>query len=720
MNIQRKKLIDLSRANLIPERLRAYVTEIYDEIVRFPKADSDLQRCYLGMCIAENWLETQNLSAPCWRATVRQTNAEAGLIALKNKDPNWRQKRNPNPYHSSLDDKIHRIDENFPFFQTYAYDNRLSFEDALRCLLLCCEQNLLAKKIVFPDSAKEFFRKMPLGHTKQSRSTPAWLLYSIDYNVSYEWTDDRANDGIPLFNHELMLKDDTAHLRPIFLTESFLAAESLEQAIWNNQIHVDLRQLVDDLRIDFCEDIFGEQISYMDADGSWRKKFGNIQNPQNIKDLLQNLILHLRYYKSDIHYPLGDAIWSAPFGGFSIPEYTDWMSASRRNIYVFKFGEQNEKKAREELLNLYATIPYEEERKVSFVIFPKRTSPNSRENDIRILSSGEMLESSLNMELEIPEPCLRELDIYLREHGKKRSTTPYIIEPFLRKNSWALLSGEAGVGKSFLAMGIGMAIASHGKLFGNWRVHGKCLKVLYVTDDEMTHQILEERRETFKRMYRESSDFIIQSVRELNLLDNGMSKIEKFIEQAVTQGETTNPVGVLILDHLLKLSGTVGAQREYWPKIRRWIEDLNRQGIAVLLLHHEYGGTRMQGTALISNDAPARISMERPNSPDPDENHLAFQISIPKNRGGKDQRTSMAVTLVLGRHPHWTIGDHAGNMRSWKKLSDMEQKKTLEEMRGRLTIREIAEHLDVSKSTIEKALQRFNLTKPSGSSANSI
>ena len=117
-----------------------------------------------------------------------------------------------------------------------------------------------------------------------------------------------------------------------------------------------------------------------------------------------------------------------------------------------------------------------------------------------------------------------------------------------------------------------------------------------------------------------------------------------------------SPVEVLFLDHLLKLSKAEGDQKEHWPKIRSWIEELTRRGLSVVLLHHEYGGGKMLGTRLIANDTPARIHLQplhtlRPKTKsekkeskynDEDlelkEDEVGFGLSIIKNRGEVEYR----------------------------------------------------------------------------------
>ncbi|MBS1371265.1 MAG: AAA family ATPase [Lentisphaeria bacterium] len=703
MNILHDKLLDLSRANLIPERLREYACRIYETITAASKVDENLQRCYLGLHIVESKLASTPLSSSLFAATRSRPQTQAGLSALRAGQSDWQSVRNPSFY----DAAIQPVGNTFPYFQIYAVDNHLEFTDALRDLLRHFGEARLAEKINEEARFSDLFESNCncFNIRNSLRNNEEWADFSTKSGAHYSWLKGYSGERFPLFNHQLVECGATAEKRPILLTENFKIAYELERDLWNNQLHVPLRRLIDDLRLDFPEEMYADQLFQTDRNGVTSHPYPPKTMPESYGDLLHNLVLKLTQDHYLAQYPLGDAIWCVPVGGFSIPDYTDWAPVSDRDIYIFKFGEENEKRSLTELATLYAAMPRSAEQKIRFVVFPRRTNRNYKENDIRILSPGELLCRCQGEGVDIPDVLLHELNDYLKQIGKKNSASPYLIEPFLRKNSWALLSGEAGVGKSYLAMAVGMAVASRGKLFHNWRVRSRGTKVLYITDDEMTPDLLMERRDLLGKIYRKSKNFLIESVRDLNLLTDGMEKINSLIDKALNSGETPVPVGMLILDHLLKLSGTVGDQRDNWPQIRRWIEELNRQGITVLLLHHEYGGARMQGTTLIANDAPARISIERPSSPDMVSDHLTFDISIPKNRGGKDQRQPMTITLVLGRQPHWIIGAEQAGKGAWKSLSKEGRRLQASALRRTMTVQEVAEHFGVSKSSIEKALQ---------------
>lgn len=326
-------------------------------------------------------------------------------------------------------------------------------------------------------------------------------------------------------------------------------------------------------------------------------------------------------------------------------------------------------------------------------------------NTIEYWSLAELFENAEFYKCSIPSELEGDFDSYRRKNAPTR-TNPYIIQPFLRRKSWMLLTGEEGSGKSYMAMALGTAIATGGKLFLDWQIRQRKATVLYIVDEEMTQEIIHERMQILKKLYKGcENNFIIEQVKRLNLLENGKEFIEKLLYKKSLEGKC---VEVLILDHLLELSNMHGDEEDNWPFIRELIEDLTEQGIAVILLHHEYAGKRMLGTRLIAADAPARVHLDAVGSADEDK--INFNVSIIKNRGGKLDKQTKLVTLQLGKHPKWLLADKSIETGQYK-FKEIDRKKRIELVKQyrteNLTNEQIAEKLDCSLSSIEKVIKDF-------------
>ena len=379
-----------------------------------------------------------------------------------------------------------------------------------------------------------------------------------------------------------------------------------------------------------------------------------------------------------------------------------------RDIYIFKFDERRPEKFLAELLNITACIVRDTDEdivsRIKYVVMSDKRGIEVKDNDIKYWSSAELFAEAKLYNCPIPEELASTFDLFCRKNSPAR-TNPYVIEPFLRRNSWMLLSGEEGTGKSYMAMALSAALSSGGKLFLNWKIRQRKATVMYVADSEMTDEIIRERMTVLNRLYKGCTEnLIIEPVKNLNLLDDGCEYVEKCI---LRESSESRCVEVLVLDHLLKLTNAHGDEEEYWPKIRQWIEQLNDRGITVILLHHEFAGSRMLGTRLIAADAPARLHLDVVEQPDDDQT-INFGVAIVKNRGGKLKRKVTAISFNIGKSPRWitTTGTEAGkDNQNFRKMSREERREKVLELRDSMSNREIARKLGCSLSSIEKIVQ---------------
>ena len=68
-------------------------------------------------------------------------------------------------------------------------------------------------------------------------------------------------------------------------------------------------------------------------------------------------------------------------------------------------------------------------------------------NTIEYWSLSELFENAEYYKCSIPSELESDFDSYRRKNAPIR-TNPYVIQPFLRRKSWMLLTGEEGTGKS--------------------------------------------------------------------------------------------------------------------------------------------------------------------------------------------------------------------------------------------------------------------------------
>lgn len=714
-NIISKKPIDLSQPHLIPERIKQYALNIFDIVQHYPAVTPDIQKLHLLLNKAEGILQKDAMTSEFFASTRKNELHLKGLQALCDKEVDWRNTRNGSIYSNpqSPDPVFEYRTFPYPFFLTYYFDNNLTSPMGALRQLLQGDQHLLPTDFEFAfDEIREEFCSSTESHGKQSGTYYYWQRNWESCNACSE------TSRFKLFNFDL-LQDygDRNSIRPAFVVENFQVANELEFAIKKGDVDYHLAQIerarglkntIERLLTPSTTNIqfanLGSKIQIYD-----KREFAAQPRDIDENDCF-SMLSKLLQCNNPQSVATGDAVATAPVGGYSIPMYTDWSLLDRRDIYVFKFGESDFVKVVNELLMIAACVSRDSEEdiaeRIKFIVMAEKCGTEVKNNDIKFWGLEELFAEAQIYGCTIPAELESDFDLYRRKTSPKR-TNPYVVEPFLRRNSWMLLSGEEGTGKSFMAMALSAAIATGGKLFMDWKIRQRKAGVLYIANSEMTDEIIRERMSIFRKLYKGCQEkLIVKSVKNLNLLEDGIDYIENLLQKESLAGRVAE---VLVLDHLLKLSGAEGDQKEHWPKIREWIEQLNERGITVILLHHEYAGQRMLGTRLIAADAPSRIHLEVVEQPQGEM--VKFGVAVVKNRGGKLNREAIPVTLQLGKHPRWMLtgGEETESEKiSFRKMSFEERKnKVIEFRKQEMTNSEIAGAMNCSQSSVEKIISKL-------------
>ena len=711
-NIISKQPIDLSQPHLIPERIKQYALDIFDIIQNSPVVCPKVQSLHLLLQKAEGILQKDAMTSEFFANTRKNERHSKGLQALCDNDKDWRIARLGGPIQPGIytQDPVSEYTKfPYPFFLTYYFDNNLTSPMGALRELIGRETCLLPAndEFLFDNISKEYYQTLLTSQGEQQGDF--WNLPS-----GWEWSTALNTFGFfQLFNFDL-LQDygDRYSLRPAFVVENFQAANALELEVKKGEIDYHLAQMQKARKLqDTCDTLFrtstndiqflrmNQKIEICD-----KREFALAKRSIDENDCF-SLLKELLKYDAPTTPASGDAVVTAPVGGYSIPMYTDWSLLDHRDIYIFKFGENDFRKIVTELLVVTACISRDSDEDVAgrtkFVIMAEKCGTEVKNNDIKFWGLDELFAEAQLFECNIPDELRNDFDQFCRKNIPTRAN-PYIVEPFLRRNSWMLLSGEEGTGKSFMAMALSAAIATGGKLFGGWRIRQRKAGVLYIADCEMTDDIIQERMKIFKKLYKGCQEKLtVKPVKNCNLLEDGIEYIEKLLQKESINGRVAE---ILVLDHLLKLSGAEGDQKEHWPKIREWLEQLNERGLTVILLHHEYAGSRMLGSRLIAADAPARIHLEVVEQPEGEK--INFGVAVVKNRGGKLKREPVLVSLCLGKHPGWMLaGDNKLEFEkiSFRKMSLEERQNKIIELRNQgKTNTEMAEALNCSLSSVEK------------------
>ena len=202
-----------------------------------------------------------------------------------------------------------------------------------------------------------------------------------------------------------------------------------------------------------------------------------------------------------------------------------------------------------------------------------------------------------------------------------------LLDPILPERGLAMLYAPRGIGKSWLSLSIGLAIASGGPLL-RWSAP-KPRRVLYV-DGEMPLVALQERlrsislgfdgnisNENFQMLAADHADTGI------NLgSDEGQRLLEPLL----------NGIDLLILDNLSTLCTTSSeSASDAWVPMQNWLLKLRRRGISVLLIHHAGVNGRQRGTSRREDALDSVIALRQPEDYSPEQG-ARFEIHFEKLR----------------------------------------------------------------------------------------
>lgn len=171
-----------------------------------------------------------------------------------------------------------------------------------------------------------------------------------------------------------------------------------------------------------------------------------------------------------------------------------------------------------------------------------------------------------------------------------------ILDPIIPSQRLLLLYSKRGVGKTFLSLAIGYAVAS-GVSFLRWKSIAQ-VKVHYV-DGEMPANLMQERIDKLVKGFgvdlQDPSYFrlITPDLQEEGIVDISTEYGQMLLEKAIDQD-----TGLLILDNLSTLAPSMQEnEADAWAPIQTWILKLRKMGLSVLLVHHAGKSGRQRGTS---------------------------------------------------------------------------------------------------------------------------
>jgi putative DNA primase/helicase len=264
-----------------------------------------------------------------------------------------------------------------------------------------------------------------------------------------------------------------------------------------------------------------------------------------------------------------------------------------------------------------------------------------------------------------------------------------LLNPILPERSLAMLYAPRGVGKTLLALSIGLAVASGSSLL-RWTAPRQ-RHVLYV-DGEMPLVSLQERLRAISiglgvEIPNDGFQILAADHTENGIClcsGDGQSAIEPLL----------GDVDLLILDNLSTLC-TTGSESasDAWVPMQNWLIRLRRRGISVLLVHHAGTNGRQRGTSRREDALDTVIALRRPEDYSPEQG-ARFEVHFEKlrNRVESDGAVSFEAKLE-------SLADGRDGVRwSAHDVSPPVFKQATGLFQDGLTVREVAAALHISKT----------------------
>jgi putative DNA primase/helicase len=276
----------------------------------------------------------------------------------------------------------------------------------------------------------------------------------------------------------------------------------------------------------------------------------------------------------------------------------------------------------------------------------------------------------------------------------KREIKPreMLLAPILPEKGLAMLYSYRGIGKTFIALGIAAAVSS-GSRFLRWTAP-RSRRVLYL-DGELPAKTVQERSAMVLAGIEgdgPASDalrIITPDFQERPIPDLSTSEGQGLIEPHL------DGIDLLVLDNLSALCRYGNENEgESWLPMQEWGLALRRRGISVLFVHHAGKNRSQRGTSRREDLLDTVFTLKHPADYNPSEG-LRCEVHFEKTRGMLGAAAKpFEVRLETGTDGRaiWTHRD----------LEDAKAAQAAELFAAGMSVRDVAEELDISKSTAQR------------------
>lgn len=265
-----------------------------------------------------------------------------------------------------------------------------------------------------------------------------------------------------------------------------------------------------------------------------------------------------------------------------------------------------------------------------------------------------------------------------------------IIDPWLPTQGLAMVYGTRGIGKTFIALNLAVAVAS-GRSFLRWSAP-KPRGVLYI-DGEMPAVMIQERLDRIISSSGNRKDLPLNIITP-DLQHIGMPNLLYRDDQTALE-PFLDGISLVIVDNLSTLCrGGKENEGESWLPVQEWALRLRSRRLSVLFIHHAGKNGFQRGTSRREDVLDTVISLKHPGDYTPDQG-ARFEVHFEKARGIYGETTKPFEAM---------LETEEGNVQVWT-MKDLEEnltEKVATLLNEGIPQHEIYELLKVSKGTVSK------------------
>lgn len=265
-----------------------------------------------------------------------------------------------------------------------------------------------------------------------------------------------------------------------------------------------------------------------------------------------------------------------------------------------------------------------------------------------------------------------------------------ILNPWLPRAGLCMVYAERGIGKTFFALEVALAIAYGDSFLGFDAPNPRA--VLYL-DGEMPANTMQERLARIEHRKQPNPNMIEPRFITPDLQIDPMPNISTPEGQALIEKHIEG-IDLVVVDNISTLCGCGREnEAESWIPVQQWALQLRRRGISVLFIHHAGKNGKQRGTSKREDILDTVIMLKRPSDYEPNMG-ACFELHFEKARGMiGDTTEAIRCQLTDGK---WK--SEAVETSNYLRVVDL--------FKAGFKQKDIADELELSKSQVSKLIKK--------------